>query len=124
MKMSRKTYSEYINANEFYDGVMDRLGIPEEDLVFRLEVLFLFEKALADHVSVSTLEFADAFLLNALLDFKNRAYEIAPMLSDSEITMEFLGVYTELRDKVFATIPAFIEDFISDFNKIFKTDGK
>ncbi len=124
MNLNENSYKDYINANSFYDGVMDRLGIPEEDLVFRLEVQFLFEKALSEHVSISTLELADDFHLNALLAYKSRSYEIAPLLTDSEIIMEFLETYSDLRQQVFATVPGFIDDFVSDFNKIFKTNGK
>lgn len=124
MNLNDKNYQELLDANRFYDKVMDRIGIPEDDLLFRIQVQKLFENSLSQHIAISAIEHSDKYQLKALEDYKNLAYELSPHLSDPEITMEFLEIYTQLRGKVFSTIPKFVDDFVSDFNKIFKTDGK
>ena len=124
MSFKKKYVKELYDSQSIYDTVLDRLEIPEESLIERQFAQSNLEEALFDHIAVSTLEQADELELKALFDYKNRVYEIAPMLSETDIILEFLGIYTNLRDRIFSTIPTFLDEYVSDYLKIAKAYGK
>ncbi len=104
-------------AEEVYDTVVDCLGIPEEDEVYRGLVKGMLKRQSKDHLIFAIWNNLDDEQAKHLRDFANQTSITAPFMSHEDVLMEFAMMYPALMEKVRASLSDFFKKFIENFGK-------
>lgn len=105
-------------ADAIYDGVVGKLAIDREDVLYRGLVFSMLKRQTTDFIVFNIWKNLDEGQLAHLREFINQISVTMPFLPHEEILMEFALTHPKLLEKIFEGLPGFFEGFIKRFNEI------
>ena len=116
--MNKPDIFNLIHSEEVLETIPQRIGIPDDDFIYREEIKAIYKIALAQHVSVTFIQIAGPDELEHFSKYMDSALKLDPILTFEDLCMEFVLNYPNLKDRIFATIPAFTDEFINTYKNI------
>ena len=84
-------------ADLFYENVIDLLGIPEDNELFKNLMIGVLRRQLKDHIVLTIWQNLDDSHLKHLRDYINQAAISDPAMSNEDVLMSFADMYPNLK---------------------------
>ncbi len=100
-----------------YQMILSQLNFASDDPMIRDDVRTMLDFHFTRHLELTILEQLSKEQAENLDTFLDQTKRISPNLSVQEIIFEFALRDDQLMQKVYETVPEFVGNFVSEFNK-------